>query len=97
MTTPTSPARESADRYVDRLATACKLKGLVVEIVEPSTRLKIATPNGHALMAETISLRPDRSEALIWHWSWGTPICAAGDIDLAARSIFHVIAEGAVR
>lgn len=96
MITQPPMARESADRYVDRLATACKLKGLLVEIVEPSTRLTISTPNGHAMMAETISLRPDRSEALNWHWSWGPPICAAGDIDLAARSIFHVIAEGAV-
>jgi len=95
MITPPPMARESADRYVDRLATACRLKGLLVEIVEPSTRLKISTPNGPALMAETISLRPDRSETLTWHWSWGSPICAAGEIDLAARSIFRVIAEGA--
>jgi hypothetical protein len=94
MTTPTSTARESADRYIDRLATACKLKGLVVEIIEPSTRLKISTPGGHALMAEMISLRPDRGEVLTWHWSWGAPICAADDIDLAVRAIFRVIADG---
>lgn len=96
MITPPPMARESADRYVDRLATACKLKGLLVEIVEPSTRLKISTPNGHAMMAETISLLPDPGEALTWHWSWGSPICAASDIELAARAIFRVIAEGAV-
>jgi hypothetical protein len=89
-----STARESADRYVDRLATACKLKGLVTEIIEPSTKLKIATPGGHALMAETVSLLPDKSETLTWHWSWGTPICAADDIDLAVRTISHVIADG---
>jgi hypothetical protein len=93
MITPTPMARESADGYVDRLATACKIKGLVVEIVEPSTRLTISTPGGHALMAETVSLRPDKSETLTWHWSWGAPICAADEIDFAVRSIFHVIAD----
>jgi hypothetical protein len=94
MITPAPKARESADGYIDRLATACKLKGLVVEIIEPSTRLKISTPGGHALMAETISLRPDRGEVLTWHWSWGAPICAADDIDFAVRAIFRVISDG---
>jgi hypothetical protein len=93
MITPAPMARESADQYVDRLAAACKLKGLVTEIIEPSTKLKIGTLGGHALMAETISLRPDVSEALTWHWSWGAPICPADDIDYAVRSIFHVISD----
>lgn len=97
MITPTPTAQESADRYIDRLAAACKRKGLVAEIIEPSTKIKIGTPNGHTLMAETISLRPDPNEALTWHWSWGTPICAADDIDFAVRSIFHVISDGASR
>lgn len=90
MITPT----ENADRYVDRLATACKLKGLVVEIVEPSTKLTIRTPAGPALMAETVTLRPDKAETLTWYWSWGSPICPADDIEFAVRAIFHVIADG---
>lgn len=89
-----TPARESADRYIDRLATACRLKGLVVEIVEPSTRVKIRTPDGPALMDETVALLPDRSAALAWHWSWGTPICAAEDIERAAGAILHVVTGG---
>lgn len=84
---------ENADRYVDRLATACKLKGLAVEIVEPSTRLTIRTPGGPALMAETVALRPDKAEMLTWYWSWGTPICPAGDIEFAVTAIFRVVAD----
>ncbi|GAB2821071.1 hypothetical protein GCM10027176_26810 [Actinoallomurus bryophytorum] len=93
MITPTPEARESADRYVDRLVAACKLKGLVTEVIEPSTKLKIGALGGHALMAEVISLRPDENEALAWHWSWGGPICAAGDIEYAVTSILHVISD----
>ena len=91
MITPAPEARESADRYVDRLVAACKLKGLVTEVIEPSTKLKIGALGGHALMAEIISLRPDEDEVLRWHWSWGAPICVAGDIEFAVRSILHVI------
>jgi hypothetical protein len=94
MITPTPAARESADRYVDRLVAACKLKGLATEVTEPSTKLKIGALGGHALMAEIISLRSDEKEVLRWHLSWGAPICVAGDIEFAVRSILHVISEG---
>ena len=70
-----------------------KLKGLVTEVIEPSTKLKIGALGGHALMAEIISLRPDENEVLRWHWSWGAPICVAGDVEYAVRSILHVISD----
>ncbi len=90
----TSAARDSAERYVDRLAEACRLGGLVTEIVEPAAKLKIAAKGGPALMAEIVSLGVGADAGLTWHWSWGSPICAAGDIDLAVRSIRHVVSGG---
>jgi hypothetical protein len=93
MITPTSAAQESADRLTERLHLACKRAGLLVEVIEPSTKLKICTPNGNEHMAETITLKPDEDEALTWFWSWGMPICPAEDIPRAVESLLHVIAE----
>jgi len=93
MITPTPAAQESADQLVHRLHLACERAGLLVEVVEPSTKLKICTPNGSEHMAETITLKPDDDEVLTWYWSWGMPICPAHDIQLAVKAILHVVAE----
>jgi hypothetical protein len=42
-------------------------------------------------MAETVALRPDADEVLMWWWSWGTPICPAEQIDRAIELISQVV------
>lgn len=93
MATVTPKERESADQFVGRLSSACKRAGLLVEVIEPSTRLKISTPNGSDFMAETITLKADADGALMWWWSWDTPLCHADDIGFAVKAIMHVVTE----
>jgi hypothetical protein len=88
----TPPAAESADQLISRLARMCECAGLVASIVEPSTKLRISTPNGNEHLAETITLRPDADDVLMWWWSWGRPICPACDIDFAVSSLIRVVA-----
>jgi hypothetical protein len=84
---------ESADELISRLAATCRRTGLVADIVEPSTRIRVSTPNGNQHMAETITLKPDADDVLMWWWSWDRPICPAGEIDFAVRSLTRVVAE----
>ena len=93
MHTTTQTEHETADQYLRRLFDACTRAGLVAEIIEPSTKLRISTPNGNVRMAEVISLRPDAEEVLTWHWSWGAPMCRADDTDFAVRALTRVVAE----
>ncbi len=62
-------------------------------MIEPSTKLKICTPNGNERMAETITLKPDDDEVLTWYWSWDMPICPATDIRFALTAILRVVTE----
>jgi hypothetical protein len=99
MVTTVEPCEESADRLTERLAKACADAGLTVTVVEPSTRITIHAPNGHRLLDETITLRPDEGEVLTWYWSWDAPahrapICPARDVATAVRLIHHVVAAG---
>jgi hypothetical protein len=86
------PVSESADQIVQRLSDACRNAGLVVEILEPSTRIKVNPPDGNVRMAEIIRLAPNGDEVLMWWWSWGTPICPAGQIERAVDLIAGVVA-----
>jgi hypothetical protein len=88
----TPPAAESADQLISRLATMCGRAGLVADIIEPSTKIRISTPNGNEHLAETITLKPDADDVLMWWWSWGRPICPAYDIDFAVNSLARVVA-----
>lgn len=88
----TSPAAESADQLVSRLATMCGRAGLVADIIEPSTKVRINTPNGNEHLAETITLKPDAGDVLTWWWSWDRPICPARDIDCAVTALIRVVA-----
>lgn len=83
---------EPADQIVERLSAACKKAGLTVEVLEPSTRIKINAPDGNVRLAETVTLAPDADEVLMWWWSWGSPICPAEHIDLAVDRISNVVA-----
>jgi hypothetical protein len=87
------PARESADQLIARLAMMCGRAGLVTSIIEPSTKIRISTPNGNEHMAETITLKPDADNVLSWWWSWNMPICPANDIDFAVTALLRVVAE----
>ena len=91
ITTPT--AAESADQLISRLARMCERAGLVADIIEPSTRIRINTPNGNEHMAETVTLKPDAGDVLTWWWSWDRPICPAYDIDCAVTALLRVVAE----
>jgi hypothetical protein len=82
---------ESADELIKKLEVACKHRGLVTDVVEPSTRIKVFAPSGNAHLDEMVSLRPNESEVLTWHWSWGDPICPATDVDQAAKRIENVV------
>jgi hypothetical protein len=57
MAIATPRERESADQLLGRPRSACKRAGFLVEVIEPAARLKISTPNGSDLMAETITLK----------------------------------------
>jgi hypothetical protein len=93
METSVSAARESADQLIARLAMMCQRAGLVTGIIEPSTRIRITTPNGNEHMAETITLKPNTENVLMWWWSWDMPICPADDIDFAVTALIRVVAQ----
>ncbi len=82
---------ESADELIKRLAVMCERQGLVTNVMEPSTRIKVFAPSGNAHLDEVVSLRPDGSEVLTWFWSWGEPICPATEIDRAVKRIENVV------
>lgn len=83
---------ESADTFIERLAKGCEEAGLKATVFEPSTKIKIHTPNGNAYFDEMITLRPDAGEVLSWYWSWGEPICPADDLATAIAMIRKVVA-----
>ena len=83
---------EPADQIVERLSAACKRAGLTVEVLEPSTRIKINAPDGNVRMAETVTLAPNADESLMWWWSWGSPLCPADQIERAVELISNVVA-----
>lgn len=83
---------DPADKLIERLGTACKRAGLTGEVLEPSTKMKINTPDGNVRMAETVTLAPNADEVLMWWWSWGKPICPADQIDRAVDLISNVVA-----
>ena len=93
MDTNMPTAREGADQLIARLATMCGRAGLIADIVEPSTKVRVSTPNGNEHLAETISLRPDADNELMWWWSWERPICLANEIDYAVTALIRVVAE----
>jgi hypothetical protein len=86
------PRDQSADQFIERLAKGCKDAGLKATVFEPSTKIKIHAPNGNAHFDEMITLRPDANEVLSWYWSWGEPICPAGDLVTAVAMIRKVVA-----
>jgi hypothetical protein len=83
----------SADEYVRRLKRACELFGYLVTIQEPSTRLDVALPGGLSYAHETVSLKPDENNRLMWWWSWGRPMVPAEEITEAAKRISSVVQE----
>lgn len=83
---------QSADQFIERLAEGCEDAGMRTTVIEPSTRIKIYAPNGNAHFDEMITLKPDAGEVLSWHWSWGEPICPAGDLATAVAMIRKVVA-----
>jgi hypothetical protein len=84
---------ESADQLVSRLVAMCERAGLVTSVVEPSTKIRISTPDGNEHLAETVMLKPDADDVLTWWWSWDSPICPAHDIDYAVTALLRVVAE----
>ncbi len=81
----------SADELIKQLDEACRRRGLMTVVMEPSTRIKVFAPGGNARLDEVVSLRPNKSEILTWHWSWGDPICPATEVDQAAKRIENVV------
>jgi len=89
----TTPApNESADKIIERMVAACGEAGLTVQILEPSTKIKVNVADGNEHMAETVVLAPDRDEVLMWWWSWGKPICPAAQIGRAVELLANVVA-----
>jgi hypothetical protein len=92
MSITTPGPHESADKIIERMVTACKKADLTVEILEPSTKIKVNASDGNEHMAETVTLAPDGDEVLMWWWSWGKPICPADQIDRAVELLSNVVA-----
>lgn len=92
--TPTairSGERVNADQYVTWLASAVRQMGYDATIVEPSTRLMVSLPHGRAYMSETVSLRPNDNNELMWWWSWNKPIGPAANIADVAALVADVV------
>jgi hypothetical protein len=76
---------------MERMVAACEKAGLTIDVLEPSGKIKINASDGNEHLAETVALRPDADEVLMWWWSWGKPICPADQIDRAIELISRVV------
>ncbi len=82
---------QDAEKIVKRMVEACSKAGLAVDVLEPSSAIKINAPDGNAHMAEMVTLRLDADGKLMWWWSWGKPICAAQQVEHAVELISKVV------
>ena len=83
--------KQDIEKIMEWMVTACKKADLAVDVLEPAGKLKINASDGNERMAETVTLRPDADEVLMWWWSWGRPMCPADQIDRAVELISRVV------
>jgi hypothetical protein len=83
--------KQDTEKIMERMVAACEKAGLAIDVLEPAGKIKINASDGNARMAETVTLRPDGDDVLMWWWSWGRPMCPADQIDRAVELISRVV------
>lgn len=84
-------AEPNADELLTCLDSALKRAGLRTDVIEPSTKLRVFSPDGNAYLDEIITLAPDKDEVLTWWYSWGTAIGPASNVSEITRSVMAVV------
>ncbi len=80
-----------AHEVMGRFTAACKAAGLMTEIIERSTRVRVFQSAAHSSLAEVITLRPGHGNALYAFWSWGDAIGPMSDLDVLVKTIAYVV------
>ena len=86
----TTRAADAHD-VMTRFTAECKAAGLLTEIIEKPTRVRVSQPAAHNSLAEIITVRPGRGDELFAFWSWGAEIGPMSDLGSLVKIIAYVV------